>query len=103
LAVRVGRQVDGDAVDRAGEIGAVIELEATQVILVRLPLAAVLADDETGDVFENLARPQDRLVDDLRLVDRPFGACRRSPDEVRRPSGRAHAADLRNRCRRGAR
>ena len=54
------RHVDRDAGDRAREIGPVVELEAAQIVLVGLPLAAVLADHEPRNILEHLSRPQDR-------------------------------------------
>ena len=48
LAVRVGAHVDRKVVDRDREIGAVIEIEAAQKILVGFALAAMLGDDKPG-------------------------------------------------------
>ena len=65
LAVGVRRHVDRHVVDGRREVGAVVEVDATQVVLVRLALAAVLADDEAGDAFEELAGAQERTVREL--------------------------------------
>src|SRR5262245_35943032 len=61
LAVAVGAHVDRHAVDRDGEIGAVVEIKATQEILVGLALARVLGHDQAGRRFEEFARPRHRL------------------------------------------
>ena len=53
LAVAVGAHVDRHAVDRDGEVGAVVEVEAAQEILVGFALAAVLRDDEAGHRFSS--------------------------------------------------
>ena len=45
---------------RRREVGAVIEVEAAQVVLVGLALAAVLADDDAGHGLEHLAGPRHR-------------------------------------------
>jgi hypothetical protein len=58
LAVRMRGHVHGHAVDAGGEIGAVIEIEPAQEVLVRLAAAAVLSDDQPGHDFEQLARAQ---------------------------------------------
>ncbi len=67
LPVRVRRQVHRHVVYRGEEVGAVIEIEAAQEILVRLAVAAVLRDDHSGNVLEHFARPQHRpRLDQLR-------------------------------------
>ena len=65
LAMGVGRHVDRHVIDGGGEVGAVIEIDSSQVVLVRLAFAAVLADEQAGDPFEQFARSQDRSVIDL--------------------------------------
>ena len=55
LPVAVAALVDEHAVHRRPQVGAVVEVEAAQVELVRLALAAVLADDEPGCGFQQLA------------------------------------------------
>ena len=67
LAVRVRRHVDRHAVDEGREVGAVVEVEAAQVVLVRLAVAAVLRHDHAGHELEHLGRPQGRpALDQLR-------------------------------------
>jgi hypothetical protein len=58
--VRVRRHVDRHAVDPGREVGAVVEVEAAQVVLVGLAVAAVLRDDDAGNEFEHLGGPQRR-------------------------------------------
>ena len=65
LAVAMGRQVYAHALDPAREIRAVVEIESAQEILVRLPIAAVLRDDESRHHFEQLAGAQERPVLEL--------------------------------------
>ena len=48
LPVAMGRHVDGHAVDLDGEIGAVVEIEAAQKILVGFAFAGMLGDDQPG-------------------------------------------------------
>ena len=55
LAMTLRRHVDGHVVDGNRDVRAVVEVEATQIILVGLPLAAVLRDDQSGHVFQKLA------------------------------------------------
>gem|GEM_PF-4796407 len=55
LAVGVAALVDRHAVDPGREVGAVVEVEAAQVELVGLAFAAVLAGDQSGRDFEQLA------------------------------------------------
>ena len=66
FAMRVRRQVERHAVENNGEVGAMIQIEAAQKILVGFPAARVLRDDDPGNSFENLAAAQDRAVGQLR-------------------------------------
>lgn len=52
LSVLVRTHVDRHAIDKSGEIGPVIEIEAAQKDLVGLAAARVLRGDEAGDVLE---------------------------------------------------
>src|SRR5258708_13273909 len=61
----VGRQV----VDRDGQIGAVVEIEAAQEILVGLAVAAVLGDDQAGYDFKCFRRPGKRPRGDFLAAD----------------------------------
>ena len=58
LAVAVRAHVDGHAVDRDRQIGAVIEIHAAQKILVGLAVAGVLGDDQAGDDFKGFGGPR---------------------------------------------
>ena len=55
LPVRVRAQIDRHIVERDVDVGAVVEIESAQEILVRLALGAVLDDDQAGHGFEELA------------------------------------------------
>ena len=70
MAVAVRRHVHRHARDRGCEVGPVIEVEAAQVVLVGLALAAVLADDDTRDGFEDFAGAHDRARVELPRGDR---------------------------------
>ena len=59
-----------------------IEVEPAQVILVRLALSAVLADDEAGYGLEHLRRPEDRTRFDLGRGDRTLARRVGHPDET---------------------
>jgi hypothetical protein len=65
LAVPMGAHVDRHAVERDIDIGAVIEVEAAQEILVGLALAAVLRGDQSRHDLEHFADPRPRLLFDL--------------------------------------
>src|SRR5882672_10753188 len=69
LAVPVARQIERHAVDMDREVGAMVEVEAAQEILIRLARAAVLGDDHAGDDLQHLAGPQQRPVLELLVVD----------------------------------
>src|SRR5262249_29525135 len=56
VRVRAGRRVDRHARDGRGEVGAVVEVEATEIVLIRLALATMLADDEPRYRLEHFAR-----------------------------------------------
>ena len=67
---------------RRREVGAVIEVEAAQVVLVRLALAAVLADDDARHGFEHFAGAHDRPRVELPRRDRALARRLRDADEV---------------------
>ena len=69
LPVRMGAHVDRHFVDRDGEIGAVVEIEAAQEILVGLAVAAVLGDDQAGNDFKRFRGPGKRPRVDFRAAD----------------------------------
>ena len=69
LTVPMRSLVHQHAVHRRTQVGAVIEIEATQVELVGLALAAVLADDQARHRFQQLAGPIDRARFKLLLRD----------------------------------
>ena len=68
LAVAMARQIDRHAVHMHGEIGAVIQIEASEEVLICLAAAAVLRDDHSGDGLQHLCRPQQRPAFQLPLV-----------------------------------
>ena len=70
-----------------------IELETPQIVLVRFAAAAVLADHEPRNIFEDFARPQQRSRRDLFLVDRAGRCGERLADQIRVAADREHATD----------
>ena len=66
LAMRVRRQVQRHPIQVVGEIGAVIQIEAAQEILVGLPAARVLRDDDARHGFQDFPAAQNRAVGKLR-------------------------------------
>ena len=60
LPVGMGGHVDRHALDARREVGAVVEVEAAQEVLVRLAVPGVLGDDQAGHHLEQLADPQQR-------------------------------------------
>ena len=84
LAVRVGDHVHRRAIDRHGEIAAVIEVEAAQEILVGLPLAAMLRDDHARDRLEHLCLAHERADVELPRRDRPLARRLGDADQVLR-------------------
>ena len=64
LAVAMGAHVHWHAVDSDGEVGAVVEVEAAQVVLVGFALAGMLGDDQARRRFQVLAGARIGLLDD---------------------------------------
>ena len=65
LAMPMGAHVDRHVVQRDINVGAVIEVEAAQEVLVGLALAAVLGGDQSRHNLEHFADPRSRLLFDL--------------------------------------
>jgi len=65
LAMAVGRHVHRQPIDPHGEVGAVVEVEAAQEILVRLALTTVLGGDEAGRELKQLGRARYRTLREL--------------------------------------
>ena len=59
LPVAMGRHVDRHAVDPDGKIGAMVEIEAAQKILVGFALSGMLGDDQARHDLKRLAGPQE--------------------------------------------
>ena len=84
MAVAMRRHVHRHAGDRRGEVSAVIEIEAAQVVLVRLALAAVLTDHDTRHRLEDFAGAHDRARVELACRDGALAGGLRDPDQVLR-------------------
>jgi len=70
LSMSVARKIHRHSVHVHGEVGAMVEIEAAQEVLIRLSGAAVLRDDHAGNDLQNFRRPQQRPVLELLFVDR---------------------------------
>ena len=81
LAMCMAALVDEHAVDRGAQVGTVIEIEATQIKLIRFALAAVLAHDQSGRGFQQLAGTIDGSRLQLFLRDHA-GICRISDTQL---------------------
>ena len=101
--MRVCPRIHRHAVDPGGKVGPVVEIETTEVILVRLAVAAVLADDQSGNELEDLAGPQQRPVLDQLRGDRPLARGVGRPDAVVVMAGHDGGRELalRRLCRAG--
>ena len=73
FAMRVRRQVERHVVEKHREVRAMIQVEAAQKILVGLPPAGVLRDDDAGNGFENFAAAQNGAVGQLRRARGALG------------------------------
>jgi hypothetical protein len=60
LAMAVGSEIPRHIVDVGGEVGAVIEIEAPQEVLIRFAATGVLSSDQSGHGFEQFGNPQQR-------------------------------------------
>lgn len=69
LAMGVRRHVHRRARHPGGQVGAVIDVEAPYVVLVRLAFPAVLADHDARHGLEDLSRTEDRALLDLLGAD----------------------------------
>ena len=68
----VAALVDQHAVDRGAQVGAMVQVKAAQVKLVRLALTAVLTHHQTGHRFQQLAGPVDSARVQLTLRHNAF-------------------------------
>lgn len=84
LPMAVGTHVDGHAVQVDGEIGAVVEIESAQEILVGLPGARVLGGDHAGDGLDQFADAQERRQVVVRIPNHALGRRGRGADVVLR-------------------
>ena len=85
--MRVRRQVERHVVLVYGEVSAVIEVEAAQEILVRLPAPRVLGDDDTGDGLQYLSHTKDGALLKLCCAHRSLSGGRSDADHAVLPPG----------------
>ena len=94
LAVRVRGHVDRHAVERGGEVGAVVEVEAAQVKLVRFPATGMLRDDDAGDGLDDLADALKRTPRELLRADHAFIRGSGRADQAVRAARHDHGFEL---------
>ncbi len=82
LAVAVRAQVHRHVVDVGREVGAVVEVEAAQEVLVRLAAARVLGGDQAGDDFEQLGHAEQGAHGQVGAADGALARRGRLADEV---------------------
>jgi len=82
LAMRMRGQVDRHAGEPGREVGAVVEVEAAQEVLVRLARAAVLRDDHARHVLEHLPGTQQWPIPDQLAGDRALARGIGRPDRI---------------------
>jgi hypothetical protein len=78
----VGAHVHRHGVDRGGEIGAVVEVEPPEKVLLGLAAARVLGCHQARYELQQVAAAQQRTSVELRAADRPLRRGDRFPDEV---------------------
>src|SRR5688572_2179768 len=103
LAVPVRRHVDRHPLDLRQEIGAVVEVESAQEVLVRLPVSGVLSRDQARDDLENLAGAQERPVLELLVENRAFARRARRARECNAAGGYDDFIEVRGRHSAGKR
>jgi hypothetical protein len=72
LAVRVRAHVDRHAIHAGQKVGAVVEIEAAQVILICFARAAMLSDDDAGNGLDDFAGAQEWPQRDLGVANGAF-------------------------------
>src|SRR5262249_37590342 len=82
LAVGMGGEIDGYAIDKTGEIRAMIEIEAAQKILIGFPGATVLRHNHARHDFQDFPRPEKRPGFELDLPYPPFRSRPGNPREI---------------------
>ena len=101
LAVGVGAHIHRHAIDAGGEIGAVVEVEAAQIVLVGLAAAGVRGDDHARHRLEKFPLAQDRPLGQFHAADHPGAGRDGGPDGVVALGGDDDAVHGRRRFRVG--
>ena len=86
LAVGMGGEIHGDAIHKAGEIRAMVQIETTQKILIGFPGATVLRHDYPRDDLQNFSWAQERADFELGLAHPTFGGRLCNPREIIGPT-----------------
>ncbi len=82
LTMRMGAQIHRHALNRNREIRPVIEVEATQKVLVGFAAARMLRDHHTGNHFEQFSAAQKWSQIELLVADGALGRCHRLADTI---------------------
>ena len=82
LTVPVRRHVDRHALEPRLEIGAVVEVEAANEVLIRFAVSGVLRDDQSRDGLEQLAFSRHRTKPEVRCADVSLRCGRRHSHQV---------------------
>ena len=88
--MRVRRQVERHVVLVYGKVGAVIEVEAAQEILVRLAAPRVLSDYDAGNCLQYFSHAKCGSLLKLRCAHRSLSGGRSDADHAVLPSGDDH-------------
>ena len=97
LAVGVRGHVDRHALDPGLEVGAVVEIEAADEILVGLAVTRVLGDDHAGHGLEQLAFAGDRAAPQVRRADPALRGRAGDPDQIVGAAGDGERIELHHR------
>jgi hypothetical protein len=81
LAMAMGPQVQRHVVDVRREVGAMIEIEPAQEVLIGLTRTRVLGGDQPRNDLEQLGDPQQRTHGQIRPADRAFARGIGNPDQ----------------------
>ena len=103
LAVGVGRAVDRHVVDEVGDVGAVVQVEAADQVLIGLALARVSGDHQARHALQQLAHPIDRTQLQLLAGDRALAGGDGLAQKVGARGGDHHLIAGGRRARRGLR
>jgi hypothetical protein len=82
--MHVGRLIDRHTLEPDLEVRSMIEVEAGREVLVGLPVAGVLADEDPWNGLQQLALARDRSETEIGGTDASFGCGAGLADEISR-------------------